>query len=85
MKTKSIIIDVVFTWVDGKDEKYRDKLLNYIPKEKSKNNEVVFEWDNKFMVYLFNEVGEYNISLTLEDTNENTKTIIKNGLINVVK
>ena len=40
MKTKSIIIDVVFTWVDGKDEKYRDKLLNYIPKEKSKNNEV---------------------------------------------
>ena len=46
--------------------------------------EVVFTWLNKYMVYLFTEVGEYDISLQLEDTNSNTKTITKNGLIKVI-
>tara|TARA_R110000796_G_scaffold44977_4_gene109250 strand:- start:6085 stop:9498 length:3414 start_codon:yes stop_codon:yes gene_type:complete len=45
--------------------------------------EVVFTWLNKYMVYLFTDVGEYDISLQLEDTNSNTKTITKNGLIKV--
>ena len=35
------------------------------------------------MVYLFTDEGEYDISLELEDTNGNKKTITKNGLIRV--
>jgi len=45
--------------------------------------EEVFTWLNKYMVYLFTDEGEYNISLELEDTNGNIKTITKNGLIRV--
>ncbi len=46
--------------------------------------EVIFEWLNKYMVYLFTDEGEYTISLELEDTNGNKKTIAKNGLVRIV-
>lgn len=48
-------------------------------------NEVIFEWLNKYMVYLFTEPSEYTVSLTLEDTNGNKKIIRKNGFIRVQK
>jgi len=50
---------------------------------KVETGEVIFNWLNRYMVYLFTEEGEYNISLTLEDTNGNIKTVTKNGLIRV--
>jgi len=40
---------------------------------------------NKYMTYLFNDNGEYSVKLTLDDTNGNSKTIQKNGLIRVVE
>jgi hypothetical protein len=49
-----------------------------------KTGEVIFEWLNKYLVYLFTDEGEYNISLELEDTNGNKKTVTKNGLIRVI-
>lgn len=50
---------------------------------KVETGEVVFEWLNKYMVYMFIVAGEYTISLELEDTNGNKKSVIKNGLIKV--
>ncbi len=35
------------------------------------------------MVYLFTDEGEDDISLELEDTNGNKKTVSKNGLVRV--
>ena len=47
------------------------------------NGETVLTCLNRYMSYLFNDPGEYSVRLTLEDTNGNTKTIKKNGLISV--
>lgn len=51
----------------------------------SKTGELIFEWNNRYMVYLFTEEGEYTVSLDLKDTNGNTKTVTKNGIVRVVK
>jgi hypothetical protein len=51
----------------------------------SKTNELVFTWENKYLVYLFTNIGEYNVSLQLEDTNGNIKTITKNGIVRVTE
>ena len=45
--------------------------------------ETVIKYLNKYMSYLFNDTGEYTVKLSLDDTNGNTKTIQKNGLIRV--
>ena len=50
----------------------------------TKTQEIIFEWLNKYMVYLFTEKGEFTISLELEDTNGNKKTVSKNGFIRVL-
>lgn len=50
----------------------------------AKTNELVFEWNNKYMVYLFTDEGEYTVSLELKDTNGNTKTVTKNGIVRVL-
>jgi len=45
--------------------------------------ETAIKYLNKYMSYLFNEPGEYTVTLSLDDTNGNTKVIQKNGLIRV--
>jgi len=72
---------VYFNYVMSKMPGYKNPVWRIT---KVETGEVVFDWLNKYMVYLFTEEGEYNISLELEDTNGNKKTVIKNGLIRVL-
>ena len=51
----------------------------------AKTGDLIFEWNNRYMIYLFAEEGEYTVSLELKDTNGNTKTTTKNGIVRVVK
>lgn len=51
----------------------------------SKTGELIFEWKNKYLVYLFVNPGEYDIVLELEDTNGNKKTTRKNGFLKIEK
>ena len=41
-------------------------------------------YNNKYFSYMFNEKGSYTISLQIEDTNGNTKEVIKQEIIKII-
>jgi hypothetical protein len=41
-------------------------------------------YNNKYFSYMFTERGSYSISLSLEDTNGNTQTVIKKEIIKII-
>jgi hypothetical protein len=53
----------------------------------SKEDDLDFEniyYNNKYFSYMFTEKGSYSVSLELEDTNGNTKTVSKKEIIKII-